>query len=79
MGRSSMRTAEAGIFEPHLPDDVSVRRWFALYALLFAGLAIPLVVAIKFDQFNVFATILGIFMIQLVILGDHLLAGVRGQ
>ena len=42
-------------------------------------LAIPLVVAIKFDQFNVFATILGIFMIQLVILGDHLLAGVRGQ
>jgi hypothetical protein len=39
-------------------------------------LAIPLVVAIKFDQFNVFATILGIFMIQLVILGDHLIAGV---
>ena len=36
-------------------------------------LAIPLVVAIKFDQFNVFATILGIFMIQLVILGDHLI------
>ena len=39
-------------------------------------LAIPLVVAIKFDQFNVFAAILGIFMIQLVILGDHLIAGV---
>lgn len=39
-------------------------------------LAIPLVVAIKFDQFNVFATILGIFMIQLVILGDHLIAAV---
>jgi len=39
-------------------------------------LAIPLVVAIKFDQFNVFATILGIFMIQLVILGDHFFAGV---
>jgi hypothetical protein len=39
-------------------------------------LAIPLVVAIKFDQFNVFATILGIFMIQLVILGDHLFTGI---
>ena len=39
-------------------------------------LAIPLVVAIKFDQFNVFATILGIFMIQLVILGDHFFVGV---
>lgn len=42
-----MRKAEAGIFEPHLPDDVSVRRWFALYALLFAGLAIPLVVLVE--------------------------------
>lgn len=39
-------------------------------------LAIPLVVAIKFDQFNMVATILGIFMIQLVILADHLIAGV---
>ncbi len=39
-------------------------------------LAVPLVVAIKFDQFNVFATILGICMIQLVILGDHFIAGV---
>ena len=44
--------------------------------LRYVLLAIPLVVAIKFEQFNVFATILGIFMIQLVILGDHLIAGV---
>ena len=36
-------------------------------------LAIPLVVAIKFKQFNLFASILGIFMIQFVILGDYLL------
>jgi hypothetical protein len=45
----------------------------------YAILAIPLVAAIKFEQFNIFATILGIFMIQLVILGDHLLVGLRGQ
>jgi hypothetical protein len=45
---------------------------FFRYALL----AIPLVVAIKFDQFNILATVLGLFMIQLVILGDHFIAGV---
>ena len=39
-------------------------------------LAIPMVVAIKFDQFNIFATILGVFMIQLIILSHHLIAGV---
>ena len=36
-------------------------------------LAIPLVVAVKFEQFNLVAVIVGIFMIQLVILADHLL------
>jgi hypothetical protein len=35
-------------------------------------LAIPLVVAVKFKQFNLVAAILGIFMIQFVILGDYL-------
>ena len=36
-------------------------------------LAVPLVLAIKFDQFDLPAVILGIFMIQLVILADHIL------
>ena len=36
-------------------------------------LAIPLIVAVKFEQFNLVAVIVGIFMIQLVILADHLL------
>jgi len=36
-------------------------------------LAIPLVTALKFEQFNLMAAILGIFMIQLVILTEHLL------
>ncbi len=36
-------------------------------------LAIPVVVAIKFDQFNLFSAIAGIFTVQIVILGDHLL------
>jgi hypothetical protein len=35
-------------------------------------LAIPLIMAIKFDQLNLFAAIVGIFLVQIVILGDHL-------
>ena len=36
-------------------------------------LAIPLIIAVKYKQFNLAAAILGIFMIQLVILAEHLL------
>ena len=36
-------------------------------------LAIPLIAALKFEQLNLVAAILGIFMIQFVILSEHLL------
>jgi hypothetical protein len=36
-------------------------------------LAIPLIVAVKYAQFNLMAAVLGIFMIQLVILAEHVL------
>jgi hypothetical protein len=36
-------------------------------------LATPLIVAVKYEQFNLVAAILGIFMIQLVILAEHVL------
>ncbi len=36
-------------------------------------LAIPLIAALKFEQFNFVAAVLGIFMIQFVILAEHLL------
>jgi hypothetical protein len=36
-------------------------------------LAIPLIIAVKYKQFNLAAAILGIFMIQLVILAEHVL------
>ena len=35
-------------------------------------LAIPIVTAVKFKQFNLVAAIVGIFMIQVVILADHI-------
>lgn len=37
-------------------------------------LAVPLIAAVKYEQFNLVATILGIFMIQLVILAEHVLS-----
>jgi hypothetical protein len=36
-------------------------------------LAVPLITALKSEQFNLVATILGIFMIQFAILSEHLL------
>ena len=35
-------------------------------------LAIPLIMAIKFEQFNLFAVIIGLFLVQLFIIADHL-------
>jgi asparagine N-glycosylation enzyme membrane subunit Stt3 len=48
---------------------LSLSSIFFRYALM----AVPLIVAINFKQFNLFAAIFGIFMIQIVILADHLL------
>jgi membrane protein YqaA with SNARE-associated domain len=37
------------VFEPHLPDDVSVRRWVAVYVAYFLLLAVPLVMLLVAD------------------------------
>ena len=47
--------------------SLSMGSIFIRYLLL----AIPLIAAIKFEQFNLVATILGIFMIQIVIMAEH--------
>ena len=47
---------------------LSIGSLFVRYALL----AVPLIAAIKFEQFNLLAVIIGIFMIQITIMGDHL-------
>jgi hypothetical protein len=49
--------------------SISLISILARYILL----AIPLIAAVKFEQFNLVATIVGIFMIQLVILAEHLI------
>ncbi len=43
----------------------------------YALLALPLVLAVKYKQFNLPATIGGIFMIQLVILADYLANAIK--
>ena len=37
-------------------------------------LAVPLIIAVKFEQYNFISVIVGIFMIQLFILADHLIS-----
>jgi hypothetical protein len=49
--------------------SLSMGSIFIRYLLM----AIPLIAAVKYEQFNLVATILGIFMIQLVILAEHAL------
>ncbi len=59
----------------------SKRKAFALSLVSiffrYALMAVPLVIAVKYDQFNLVAAICGLFAIQLVILADHLLKLIR--
>ncbi len=48
---------------------ISLGSIFSRYLIL----AVPIIMAIKLEQFNLFSTIAGIFMIQFVILADHAL------
>jgi len=48
---------------------ISLGSIFFRYALM----ALPIIVAVKFEQFNLVAAIVGLFMIQFVILADHFL------
>ncbi|MFO7554847.1 MAG: ATP synthase subunit I [Desulfobacterales bacterium] len=47
--------------------------FFSLLSIFFRYvlLAVPLIIAVKFDQYNLISVIVGIFMIQLFILADH--------
>jgi hypothetical protein len=49
--------------------------FLSLVSILFRYiiLAVPIILAIKFEQFNLFSAIVGIFMVQLVIIADHAL------
>lgn len=50
--------------------------FFSLGSILarYLLMAVPLFLAIKMDQFNLVASVCGLFMVQLMILADHLVA-----
>jgi len=62
-----------------LPMRIGKSKWktynsvFTLMLLRYSLLAVPLIIAVKIEQFNLCAAILGIFMIQVVILADHVI------
>jgi membrane protein YqaA with SNARE-associated domain len=39
-----MKTTEPGMLAPHLPDDIKVKRWIALYIVFLLAVAVPLAV-----------------------------------
>lgn len=49
----------------------AIRRSFVSLLLRYLLLAIPLVLAVQSERFNLPATVVGIFMVQLVILIEH--------
>ena len=56
----------------------SIGSFFFRYLIL----AVPLIMAIKLEQFNLFAVIIGIFFVQFFILADHIfnyLSSARGK
>ena len=61
-----------------LPRTVGHERRTAIYIsfvslfLRYTLLAIPLILAIRLDQFNIITVLVGIFMVQMIILLDHL-------
>jgi len=57
---------------------------FSLGSFIFRNLllAVPLIMAIKLEQYNFFAVVIGIFFVQLFILADHIfnyLSSARGK
>lgn len=48
--------------------------FISLFSMLlrYLLLAVPLIVAVKYEQFNILSAIIGIFMVQVVIVADHL-------
>ena len=62
-----------------LPMRIGKSKWktynsvFTSILFRYSLLAVPLILAVKIEQFNLFTTILGIFMIQVVILADHMI------
>ena len=56
-----------------MADNSKVAARRSLFALLvrYVLLAVPLVLAVQSERFNLPATVVGIFMVQLVILLEH--------
>jgi len=47
MEKSSTHPARPGVFAPHLPDDITVRHWFAAYGVFLLAVCVPLAVLIS--------------------------------
>jgi predicted neutral ceramidase superfamily lipid hydrolase len=48
--------------------------FISLFSMLlrYLLLAVPLIIAVKYEQFHILSAIIGVFMVQIVIVADHL-------
>jgi hypothetical protein len=48
--------------------------FISLFSMLlrYLLLAVPLIIAVKYEQFHILSAIIGVFMVQVVIVADHL-------
>jgi len=53
------------------PKGATYMLSFGSVLIRYVLMAVPLVMAIKMDGINIFSTIAGIFMVQVIILADH--------
>jgi hypothetical protein len=57
-----------------LPLKLGRSSFISLFSMLlrYLLLAVPLVIAVKYEQFHILSAIIGVFMVQIVIVADHL-------
>ena len=52
---------------------------FGSVAVRYGLLAVPLILALKMERLDFTATVFGLFMVQIVIMGDHLIKRFHGR
>ena len=57
--------------------NTSIAVSFGSIGFRYAILAVPLVLAIRYEAFHPAATVVGMFMVQVVIMADHIAAALR--
>lgn len=59
------------------PKSTTIGISFFLIIIRYVLMAVPLAVALKYGEWNIFAVIAGLFLVQLCIVADHVISACR--